>query len=381
VSGVFVIGVGMTRFTRHEESSIALGEQAVAAAIDDAGIETADMDALYAGHVHGGAVAGERVGAATGLAGIPTLNLENACASGTTAIVEATHAIRAGRYDAVVACGFEKMSSRPGMIAPSEGDYEGALGLVFPAWHAVRARMYMDAYGLTRDQLSRVAVKNRSNGALNPLAHFHEEVTLADVAESRPVATPLRLFDCCPKSDGAAAVVLGSRRFLDATRRRHGRAITVAGVGLSSGRADGFYEPLFEDITHRAAQEAYDDAGIKPSDVDFAEVHDCFTIAEGLRVEALGLAEPGTYFRELEANGRWMRDGACPVNASGGLLAKGHPVGATGVAQVCELVTQMRGVAGERQLAKTDVGVAHTRGGSVPGTEGGSCGVVVCTGD
>jgi acetyl-CoA acetyltransferase len=381
MSDVYVIGIGMTRFTRHEASSITLCEEAVAAAIEDAGIETADVEALYAGHVHGGAVAGERVGAATGLAGIPTLNLENACASGTTAVIEAAYAIRAGRFDAVVACGFEQMSTRTGMIAPSDGDYEGALGLVFPAWHALRARMYMERYGLTRDQLSLVAVKNRANGALNPLSHWREEVTIDDVGESREIATPLRLLDCCPKSDGAAALVLGSKRFLEETRRRHGRAVAIAGVGLSSGRADGLYEPLFEDITSRTAELAYREAGIRPDDVDFAEVHDCFTIAEGLRVEGLGLAEPGTYFKTLESDGRWLREGETPINASGGLLAKGHPVGATGVAQVCELVTQMRGTAGDRQLARTDVAIAHARGGSVPGTEGGSCGVVVCTGD
>jgi acetyl-CoA acetyltransferase len=152
-------------------------------------------------------------------------------------------------------------------------------------------------------------------------------------------------------------------------------------MGLSSGRPDGLYEPLFEDITARAAKQAYSDAGIGPGDVDFAEVHDCFTIAEGLRVEGLGLAERGTYFTQLERDGRWLPDGQTPVNTSGGLLAKGHPVGATGVAQVYELVTQMRGAAGERQLSRTDVGVAHTRGGSVPGTEGGSCGVIVCVGE
>jgi acetyl-CoA acetyltransferase len=190
------------------------------------------------------------------------------------------------------------------------------------------------------------------------------------VAESREIATPLRLYDCCPKSDGGAAIVVSS------TRPR-GRSIVIRGTGLASGRADGNYEALFEDVTSRAAQAAYDEAGLGPDDVDFAEVHDCFTIAEGLRVEGLGLAERGTYFRQLE-EGRWAIGGETPVNASGGLLAKGHPLGATGVGQVCEIATQMRGDAGERQLARTNVGVAHTRGGSVPGTEGGSCGVLVC---
>jgi acetyl-CoA acetyltransferase len=377
MSDVYVLGIGMTRFTKHEEDAVTLGVQAVNAALDDAGLGPGDVDALYAGHVHGGMVAGERVGADCGLAGLPTVNVENACASGTTAVIEAVHAIRAGRYDCVVACGFEKVSNQKGMITPAAGDYEGELGLVFPAWHAMRARMYMNEYGLTRDQLSLVAVKNRHNGALNPLSHWHEEVTVDDVSASREIATPLRLYDCCPKSDGGAAVVLGSKRFAEAAKERHGASVVVAGVGLASGRPDGMYEPLFEDVTARAAKAAYDEAGIAPADVEFAEVHDCFTIAEGLRVEGLGLCEPGTYVRQLQ-DGRWLPDGSTPVNASGGLLAKGHPLGATGVGQLCELTTQMRGNAGERQLERVRVGLAHTRGGSVPGTEGGSCGVLVC---
>src|SRR5581483_74583 len=255
--------------------------EAVNTALEDADLEPGDIGALYAGHVHGGMVAGERVGAGCGLAGLPTVNVENACASGTTAVIEAVHAIRAGRYDVVVACGFEKVSNQKGMITPAAGDYEGELGLVFPAWHAMRARMYMNEYGLTRDQLSLVAVKNRHNGALNPLSHWHEEVTVDDVSASREIATPLRLFDCCPKSDGGAAVVLGSKRLAEASKKRYGRSVAIRGVGLSSGRADGCYEPLFEDVTARAAKAAYDEAGIGPADVDFAEVHDCFTIAEG----------------------------------------------------------------------------------------------------
>jgi acetyl-CoA acetyltransferase len=164
------------------------------------------------------------------------------------------------------------------------------------------------------------------------------------------------------------------------SRRPQGRAVAIRGTGLASGRADGNYEALFEDVTSRAARAAYDEAGIGPDDVDFAEVHDCFTIAEGMRVEGLGLAERGTYFRQLE-EGRWSMDGGTPINASGGLLAKGHPLGATGVGQLCEVTVQMRGDAGERQLARTNVAVTHTRGGSVPGTEGGSCGVLVCVAD
>ena len=377
MSDVYVLGAGMTPFGQHTTSATELGAMAMRDAIDDAGVETRAIDALYAGHVFGGMVAGERVGASTGLAGIPTVNVENACASGTTAVIEAWYAIRSGRYRCVAVCGFETMSTLSGMLSPAKGDYEGDLGLVFPAWHAMRARMYMHEYGLTREQLALVAVKAHHNGALNPLAQFHNEVSVDEVVASRNVASPLRLLDCCPKGDGAAAVVLGNAEVALDVRERLGVLPRIAGVGLFSGRADGEYSPLFEDVTARAAAAAYSEAGVSAQDVDFAEVHDCFTIAEGLRVEGLGLCDPGSYFREL-VDGRWTLEGDTPINPSGGLLAKGHPVGATGVAQMYEITQQFRGDAGERQVRDAEVAVAHTRGGSVPGTEGGSCGVIVC---
>jgi acetyl-CoA acetyltransferase len=378
MNDVYVIGVGMTPFAKHgETTAIELGARALRQAIEDAGLGPTDVEAMYAGHVYGGMVAGERVAAECGLAGIPIINVENACASGTTAVIEAVHAIRAGRYRCIAASGFEKISDRPGMLTPEESDYEGQLGLVFPAWHAMRARLYMEEFGLTREQLALVAVKAHHNGSLNPLAQVRDEITVSDVIESRPIASPLNLLDCCPKGDGGAAVILGSRDYAREHARRRGRVTKIAGVGLYSGRPDGVYSPLFEDVTSRAARDAFAESGVTPKDVDFAEVHDCFTIAEGFRVEGLGLCDPGTYFREL-AEGRWAVDGEVPVNPSGGLLAKGHPLGATGVAQLCEVTEQFRGVAGGRQVGKADVAVAHTRGGSVPGTEGGSCGVLVC---
>jgi acetyl-CoA acetyltransferase len=377
MSDVYVLGVGMTSFGRHAESATDLGAVALRAAIRDAVLDTADVDALYASHVYGGMVAGERVGAQAGLAGLPTVNVENACASGTTAIIEAYFAISSGRYRCVAACGFEKLSDRPGMLTPEAGDYEGRLGLVFPAWHAMRARLYMDKYGLTREQLALVAVKAHANGARNPRAQLRDTITVEQVVSSRSIATPLRLLDCCPKGDGAAAAILGTEDMAREVRLHHGVAIKLAGVGLFSGAADGQYDQLFEDVTARAASAAYTHAGISAGDVDFAEVHDCFTIAEGLRVEGLGLCDPGSYFRELD-DGRWTLEGATPVNPSGGLLAKGHPLGATGIAQVYEIAEQFRGTAGERQVAQANIAVAHTRGGSVPGTEGGSCGVLVC---
>jgi len=377
MTDVYVLGAGMTRFARHTAADTDLGSQALRDAIEDAGVEPQDIDALYAGHVYGGMVAGERVGADCGLAGLPTINVENACASGTTAIIEAYHAIRSGRFRCVAVVGFDSVSGQTGMLTPAEADYEGQLGLVFPAWHAMRARMYMNEYGLTREQLALVAVKAHHNGSLNERAQFRNEVTVDDVIASRSIASPLQLMDCCPKGDGGAAAILGSTEMLDHAKARHGVAPRIAGVALYSGKADGEYSPLFEDVTARAAEHAFSDAGISAADVDFAEVHDCFTIAEGLRVEGLGLCEPGRYFHELE-EGRWTLEGRTPINPSGGLLAKGHPIGATGVAQIVEITDQFRGTAEERQIADAEVAVAHTRGGSVPGTEGGSCGVVVC---
>jgi acetyl-CoA acetyltransferase len=322
-------------------------------------------------------VAGERVGALAGLAGIPTLNVENACASGSSAVIEAAYAIASGRYQCVAVCGFEKLSGQTGMLAPADDDYEGRLGLVFPSWHAMRARLYMHEFDATREDLAAVAVKNRRHGILNPLAQFRAPIGIDDVIASREIASPLRLLDCCPRGDGAAAVVLAGKPYLDVARRRHAQVARIAGAGLTSGRPDGAYSPLFEDITLRATEAAFARTGLTRDDVKFAEVHDCFSIAEPFRVEGLGLCEPGTYFHHLR-DGRWDLGGDVPINPSGGLLSKGHPLGATGVAQICEVATQFSGSAGPRQIDGADVALTHTRGGSVPGTEGGSCAVIVC---
>ena len=374
---VYVVGWGMTPFGRHVDSGVALGARALEDAIASAEVERRDVDALYVGHVYGGMVAGERVGALAGLAGIPTLNVENACASGSSAVIEAAYAITSGRYDVVAVCGFEKLSQGGGMLAPADDDYEGQLGLVFPAWHAMRARLYMHEYGVSRDDLSAVAVKNRSHGIHNPLAQFSEPITIDAVSNAREIASPLRLLDCCPRGDGAAAVVLAGKSYLSAARRRLGTVAQLLGAGLTSGGPDGTYSPLFEDITMRTASAAFADTKVTRRDVSFAEVHDCFSIAEPFRVEGLGLCEPGSYFQHLR-DGRWDLGGAVTINPSGGLLSKGHPLGATGVAQICEVATQFAGRAGGRQVATADVALTHTRGGSVPGTEGGSCAVIVC---
>ena len=269
IEDVYVIGWGMTSFGRHTSGGVTLGAEALRSAIESSEVDRNDIDALYVGHVYGGMVAGERVGALGGLAGIPTVNVENACASGSSAIIEASYGISSGRYDCVAVCGFEKLSDSSGMLSPADDDYEGRLGLVFPAWHAMRARLYMNEFGTSREDLAGVTVKNRRHGAMNPLAQFPNPISTDDVLTSREIASPLRLLDCCPRGDGGAAVILGNADYLAAARRRFGSVVQVAGAGLFSGRPDGTYSPLFEDITMRATNKAFADTKVTREDVNF----------------------------------------------------------------------------------------------------------------
>jgi acetyl-CoA acetyltransferase len=374
---VYVLGVGMTRFGKHPDRDAAdLGTEAVRLAIADAGIDPREVEAAYCGHVYQGMVTGQRVLARVGLAGIPLANVENACSSGATAIREASLAIRAGEHDVVLAFGTEHLTSRfQGALTPDPTDVEAAVGLTMPGIYAMRARRYLEEFGATREQLALISVKNRRNAARNPLAHFRDPVSVEQVLGSRMIADPLRLLDCSPVSDGAAAAVLASA----AARRRlgDGRAVRLAASALRTGEVEA--EPssmTFEPLTRATAVDAYERAGIGPEDVDLAEVHDCFTIAEALRVEGLGLFEPGGYLAAVE-RGEADIGGRLPVNPSGGLLGKGHPLGATGVAQVVEIVRQLRGEAGERQVEGAKVGLAHCRGGKAAGVEGAACTVQV----
>ncbi len=373
MTGVHVIGVGMTRFGKHpDEDAADLGSAAFQEAVSDAGIDPRLIEAAYCGHVFQGMVTGQRILAQVGLAGIPLSNVENACSSGATAIREASLAIRAGENDVVIAVGTEHLTTRfRGALTPDRSDPEAAVGATMPAVYAMRARRYMEEFGMTRRQLAMVAVKNKRNAAANPLAHFRKEITIEDVLESRPIADPLRLHDCSPVTDGAAAVVLASDQA--AKKFGDGRAVRLAASTLFSGSVD--IEPTtmtFEPLTQKTANAAYEKAGIGPEDIDFAEVHDCFSIAEVLRVEGLGLFEQGAYPAAVE-RGEADIGGRLPINPSGGLLGKGHPLGGTGVAQVVELVRQLRGEAGVRQIEGAKVGLAHCRGGKAVGIEGAAC--------
>jgi acetyl-CoA acetyltransferase len=374
---VYVVGAGMTKFGKHpDRDAVDLAVEAVNEAIRDAGVDRRRIQAAYCGHVYGGMVLGQKVLARTGLAGIPLANVENACSSGATAIREAYLGIRAGEYDLVLAFGVEHLTTRfRGALTPGEEDLEGALGLTMPAVYAMRAVRHMEEFGTTREELAYVSVKNKRNASLNPYAQFQKPVTVEDVLNSRPIADPLRLLDCCPVSDGAAAVILASERLCAQLDRR--RAVRLAAAALRTGTVEvGLPSMAFEPLTRATAQDAYERAGVGPEDVDFAEVHDCFSIAEVLRVEGLGLYPVGEYPKRA-ARGEADIGGRLPINPSGGLLGKGHPLGATGVAQVVELVRQLRGEAGPRQIPDAKVGLAHCRGGKAAGIEGAACTVLV----
>lgn len=377
MTDVYVLGVGMTQFGKHPDKTAAdLGASSLTEAIADAGIDPRLVEAAYCGHVFQGMVTGQRILAQVGLAGLPLSNVENACSSGATAIREASLAIRAGEHDVVAAIGTEHLTNRfAGALTPDKSDPEAAVGATMPGVYAMRARRYMEEFGMTREQLAMVAVKNKQNAAMNPLAHFRKTITVDDVLASRPIADPLNLLDCSPVTDGSATAILVSGDV--AERLGNGRAIRLAASTLRTGTVD--VEPTsmtFEPLTRDTANDAFERAGVGPGDVDFAEVHDCFSIAEVLRVEGLGLFPQGEYPAAVE-RGEASLGGRLPVNPSGGLLGKGHPLGGTGVAQVVEVVRQLRGEAGDRQIEGARVGLAHCRGGKAVGIEGAACTVQI----
>jgi acetyl-CoA C-acetyltransferase len=369
---VAVIGVGITRFGKHDRTSAELFAEAAAEAIRDADVAPADIQSLYYGNVTGGE--GERqlhtsplAASVLGLPAIPTTRVENACATSHAAFRHAVMEIASGVSDVVLVGGAERILHVPTDAATeyfaycSDAAFEQPAGLTFPGVFALIARAHMDKYGTTEEQMAHVAVKNHRHGALNPKAQFRKEITLETVLQSAYVADPLKLFDCCPFTDGGAALVLASEE----VARRRPRAVWVLGTQAAS---DAMFVHDKRDLsrvtaTERAAMGAYRQAGKTPGDVDVVELHDCFTIAEIVATEGLGFFEPGT--GGLAAEKGWTSlGGKIPVNPSGGLKAKGHPIGATGAAQIGEIVTQLRGEAGPRQVDNARTGLAHTLGGN-----------------
>jgi len=356
---VYVAGVGMTAFGRHEgKHAPELGQAAVTAALADAGLDYSAVEIAYCGHVAQGSTAGQKVLYGVGMTGIPIFNLENACASGTSALRSAVMAVGFGMAKVALAVGFEVMGR--GAI-PTGGDerLEAVARQGVPALPALFAALFLEhsrRYGTTVEQMAMVSVKNRAYGAKNPRAQFHEPVTIDQVLASREVAPPLRLFMCCPTTSGAAAAVITSADVARTTRH----PIRVVASVLQSDppmTADGLSG--ITGINSSAARAAYAQAGIGPDQLDCAEVHDCFAIAEIVHYENLGLCPRGEGGRFIEQG---LKQARVQVSTSGGLLAKGHPLGATGVAQVVEAVEQLRGESGERQVPNARIALTHCQG-------------------
>jgi len=374
MKGVNVIGIGMIPFGKYPEKNIAdLGWPAVKAAIKDANIDPRRIEAVYSGTARGGAMVGQRIMGRIGLAGIPIVNVENACSSSSGALAQAVIAVGAGAYDIALVIGVEKLTKFGGGTLPlDEDDWEVKLGLTMPALYAMRAQRYMHDYGVKAEQIAGVSVKNRANGAKNPDAQMKKEVTVAEVMASRMIADPFTLLQCCPTGDGAAAIILASDK---GARQYRSDPISVRASHLTSGRfMSGFRDMTSPEITVRGAKETFEEAGLGPEDIDVAEVHDAFSIAELLYYEAFGFCPRGEGVSLLKS-GATKIGGRIPINPSGGLLAKGHPVGATGAAQVVEIIKQLRGEAGPRQVDGAKIGMSHATGGGISGFDHGACSI------
>jgi acetyl-CoA acetyltransferase len=367
---VYIVGAAMTLFGKHPEKSLRdLGREACRQALHDAGLNPGDIQAGYCGNALGSVLQGEtgvgqNVFWEVGINRVPIVNLENACASGSTALREAWMAVAGGFYDTVMVVGVEKAVMPKGpLLNVGAAELETKLGDVFPGYFALVAQKHMALYGTTPQQIAGVSVKNHFNGTLNPCAQFRKRISLEQVLDSPMIAEPLTLFSCCPNSDGAAAVILcsGTR-----ARRLTARPVRVAASVLTTGIYDNQPDITAWEVEKAAAAAAYRSAALGPEDLDVVEVHDAFTICEIIHYEDLGLCAPGEGGRLID-EGRTELGGRIPVNPSGGLLSKGHPVGASGVAQVVEIVWQLRGTAGRRQVDNPRVGLAQIMGGSKAG--------------
>ena len=362
---VSVWGVGTSAFGRFPDRRVeALAWEAIGEAMTAAGVGPKDIDAVFVGTVFGPPGVAIRVLRGTGIGGVPVVTIEAACASGTAAFHEAVTAVAGSRYERVLAFGVEHLSSLfSGAIIPEATDAEGAAALPLPGLYALQAQHYLAQYGATVEQLAQVAVKNKGHGTLNPRAHLGVKVpTLDEVLASKMIAEPLTLLQCCPTTDGSAAAVIGPARAGD---------VQVLSSTLVSGKP---WDHTSTEVwgaapVARAAAQAFSAAGVTPGDVDVLEVHDAFTIGEIVTVEALGLCGPGEG-ADLACSGHTALGGKQPVNPSGGLLSRGHPLGATGLAQLAEVVWQLRGEAGSRQIPDARLGLVETLGGAASGMDG-----------
>jgi benzoylsuccinyl-CoA thiolase BbsB subunit len=373
---VAIIGAGSTVFGKlPEKLPYQLGAEAARAAIQDAGIPPKDIQFAYSANLYGGMVIGQAVVGEVGITNIELTNIENACAGGATALRKAWWDIASGLYDIGIVTGVESMTTSPiagKLIPPAKGDITGELGMNMVARFALSQRRYMDMFDVSLEQIAQVSVKNHRYGCLNPYSQYRKELTVEEIINSRPICEPITLLQCCPATDGAAAVILASG---DLARRYTRKPVFIAASVLKSGDYSFRWEDMtFSDMTFKCVNSAYEIAGLGPEDIDACELHDAFAVNELQHYVELGFCQRGEEVRLLE-DGATGLGGRIPVNTSGGLLSKGHPVSASGVAQIVELVWQLRDQAGERQVKGAKVALAHVIGGEVTGLESGAVAV------
>jgi len=372
---VSVIGIGETKMGKLPERSLrSLITEAGEKAIADAGIEKSEIQALYLGNFNGQYLChqghmGPLASEALGLGNIPTLRTEGACASGSLAFRQGYMAIASGLYDIVLVGGVEKMTHcatetvTTGIASAADVELEVNLGVTFPSIFAMMANRYFYEYGNAREAMALCAVQNHEHGILNPDAQMQKRITVEQVKAGMPVADPLTIFDCSLVTDGSAFLILAATdRAKSLTRHR---LVEIIGTGQAGDTLTAATKKSLTTLyaTASAANQAYAMAGVKPSDISLAEVHDCFTITQILNIEDLGFAEKGKGPAAIMA-GKTALGGCIPINTSGGLKAKGHPIGATGISQMYEIVTQIRGTAGNRQVKNADIGLTHNLGGT-----------------
>ena len=375
---VCVLGAGSTKYGRLDDSISDITIQASVDAIDSAGIEPKEIKAGYISNVFGVADKQVHLGPVVmtnlGISERPSLSIESACGSGSVAFREAFANVAGGFYDAVLVTGVEKVThtgtewTTTYFSYCSDFFYEGGAGASFPGLFASIARAYLNEFKATEEDFAEVAVKNHDNGLLNPKAHLRKKITVDDVMKSAVVASPLKLYDCCPFSDGASSVILCNESFAKEHNKDYIQVIG-SGRGGSSAALQGRKHLTTIPSTKIAAEAAYKMAGVTPKDIDFAEVHDCFTIAEIIDTEDLGFFEKGQGVQAVR-EGQTKRNGQIPINPSGGLKSKGHPIGATGVGQVVEVYDQLTGKAGERTVKDAKIGLTQNFGAT-----GASCAV------
>ncbi len=371
---VAIIGAAMTQFGEHWERGFRdLIIEAGVKALENANLAGKEIQAGYVGTMASGSLVGqEHIGALIadymGLTPIPITRVEGACASGGLALRQGVLAIASGMYDFVVVGGIEKMTdlgvAEVSNILGGAGDQEWELflGATFPGLYALMARRHMYEYGTTEEMMAAVAVKNHKHGSKNKYAQFKNEIKIDDVLKSKMIASPLKILDCSPITDGAAALVLAP---LELAKKHVEKPIEIVSSGQASDNIALQSRECLTELraTKFAAAEAYKMANLKPSDIDVAEVHDCFTIAEILAIEDLGFFKKGEGGKAT-IDGKTALEGEIPINTSGGLKACGHPVGATGIKQAVEITWQLRGEAEGRQVKNAEIGLTHNVGGS-----------------